>query len=131
MTTRREVLAAGAAIAAALLAGCSDDDDDEKPSLSGGTVDVPKSDVPVGGGIVLEDSRVVVTQPVEGTFLAFSAVCTHEGCIVREVRPTGIYCACHGSLFDASDGSALEGPAEDPLLPTSVTDNGDTLTVAT
>lgn len=110
-----------------MLAGCSN----PEPELTGGTVEVPKSDVPVGGGLILNDVKIVVTQPVEGTFLAFSAVCTHEGCTVREVRPAGIYCACHGSMFDSSDGTAIEGPAEDPLLPTTVTDNGDTLLVAT
>lgn len=128
MTTRREVLITGAAIATSLLAACSPDTEVE---LEGGTVEVPKSDVPVGGGVVLADSRVVVVQPEEGTFLAYSAVCTHQHCIVREVRDDGIYCACHGSLFDSSDGSPVEGPATKPLLGTTVEDAGDVLRVAT
>lgn len=124
MSSRREVLAAGAAIATALLAGCSG-----PPQEITGDREVAKADVPVGGGLVLEAARVVVTQPEEGTFLAFSAVCTHQGCLVREVLPEGIYCACHGSLFDSANGSPLEGPADTPLLPATLTDNGDTLTV--
>lgn len=45
----------------------------------------PTSDIPVGGGTIFQDERVVVTQPEEGTFKAFTAVCTHQGCVVSEV----------------------------------------------
>lgn len=128
MTTRREVLITGAAIATSLLAACSPE---TGAAPTGGTVEVPKSDVPVGGGVVLADARVVVVQPEEGTFLAYSAVCTHQHCVVREVRDDGIYCACHGSLFDSSDGSPIEGPATQPLPGTAVQDTGDVLVVST
>ncbi|WP_246099790.1 ubiquinol-cytochrome c reductase iron-sulfur subunit [Tessaracoccus rhinocerotis] len=128
MTTRREVLITGAAIATSLLAACSPE---TEVVPTGGTVEVPKSDVPVGGGVVLADARVVVVQPEEGTFLAYSAVCTHQHCVVREVRDDGIYCACHGSLFDSSDGSPIEGPATQPLPGTAVQDTGDVLVVST
>lgn len=126
MTTRREVLITGAAIATSLLAACSPE---LEPGPTGGPVEVPKADVPVGGGVVLADARVVVVQPEEGTFLAYSALCTHQHCIVREVRPDGIHCACHGSLFDTSDGSPIEGPATEPLPAAAVEDTGDVLVV--
>jgi Rieske Fe-S protein len=45
-----------------------------------------KADIPVGGGTVFKDEKVVVTQPEAGTFEAFTAVCTHQGCIVKEVQ---------------------------------------------
>lgn len=128
MTTRREVLITGAAMATSLLAACSPQTEVE---LTGGSVDVPKSDVPVGGGVVLADAGVVVVQPEEGTFLAYSAVCTHQHCIVREVRDDGIYCACHGSLFNTGDGAPIDGPATKPLLATTIVDGGDKLTVTT
>src|SRR5688572_23233833 len=43
-------------------------------------VSVPAADVPVGGGTVLTEEKVVVTQPTKGEFKAFTAICTHQGC---------------------------------------------------
>ncbi|GAB3997042.1 Rieske (2Fe-2S) protein [Nocardioides marmoraquaticus] len=98
---------------------------------SGGSASgIAKSDVPVGGGAIFADQEVVVTQPTEGEFKAFTAVCTHQQCLVTEVTDSGIDCSCHGSVFSIEDGSVLEGPAEEPLAEKSVTDDGDTLTVA-
>ena len=45
------------------------------------------SDVPEGGGTVFKDEKVVVTQPEPGDFKAFTAVCTHQGCLVDSVEP--------------------------------------------
>lgn len=71
--------------------------------------------VPVGGGVVLEGERLVVTQPQAGVFKAFSAVCTHQGCIVTSVADGVIECGCHGSRFRAADGTVAGGPANRPL----------------
>ncbi|MEV0454086.1 Rieske (2Fe-2S) protein [Catellatospora methionotrophica] len=76
---------------------------------------VEKAKVPVGGGVVLDGERLVVTQPQEGVFKAFSAVCTHQGCIVSSVNDGVIECGCHGSRFRAADGSVAGGPATRPL----------------
>ncbi len=73
------------------------------------TVSVPTSSIPVGGGLI--QSKVVVTQPAEGTFKAFSAVCPHQGCSVDSVSDDVITCPCHGSTFSATDGALLGGPA--------------------
>lgn len=70
-------------------------------------------DIPVGGGVVIED-KYVVTRPRKNVFRAFSAVCTHQGCPVADVRNGTINCPCHGSRFAITDGSVLEGPAERP-----------------
>lgn len=80
-----------------------------------GTVLGKASDVQVGGGAVFEDAEVVVTQPSEGEFQGFSAVCTHQGCIVDKVEGGTINCACHGSKFNVADGSVAQGPASSPL----------------
>ena len=73
------------------------------------------ADVPVGGGIVLADQDLVVTQPVAGTFKGFSATCTHQGCKVKEVVGGTINCPCHGSKFAVADGTPTAGPAKKPL----------------
>ncbi|HEX5811853.1 MAG TPA: Rieske (2Fe-2S) protein, partial [Pseudonocardia sp.] len=53
------------------------------------------SQVPVGGGVVLADAALVITQPKAGQFKAFSAVCTHQGCTVGSVEGGTINCPCH------------------------------------
>lgn len=87
----------------------------------------PTSGVPVGGGTVYSTERVVVTQPAEGTFHGFSAVCTHQGCIVDSVSDGAIHCPCHGSSFSISDGAVLHGPAPDPLPKANVVVSGTDL----
>jgi Rieske Fe-S protein len=45
------------------------------------------ADVPEGGGTVFKEQKVVVTQPEAGDFKAFTAICTHQGCVVQSVEP--------------------------------------------
>jgi nitrite reductase/ring-hydroxylating ferredoxin subunit len=140
--SRRAVLAgaaagaAGAAVVAAL-AACSSD----KPSTSGGgstAGGVKKSDIPEGGGKVYGDDKIVVTQPTAGTYKAFSAVCTHQGCILAEVSGGTINCSCHGSKFSIADGSVKEAANGDKenkagqkgLAAKTVTVDGDNLKIS-
>jgi Rieske Fe-S protein len=116
--SRRGVLRGAAAVgvvgaAGVALAACSSGGGG--PPASGPTVVGPTSDVPVGGGKVYKDDKVVVTQPVAGQFKAFSAVCTHAGCLVDGVKDGTIQCPCHGSQFKIADGSVANGPATSPL----------------
>lgn len=82
--------------------------------VSGVETLVASSDVPVGGGVVLDSQNVVVTQPKQGTFEGFSATCTHEGCILANVASGTINCGCHGSQFSITDGSNVAGPNGTP-----------------
>ncbi len=91
---------------------------------------VGTSSVPVGGGVVLAERKIVVTQPVAGQFKAFSAVCTHQGCVVSSIADGKINCACHGSMFSAADGSVQRGPATSSLAPVNLTVSGDQITLA-
>ncbi len=80
-----------------------------------GTVLAAASEIPVGGGKIFTTAKVVVTQPVRGQYLGFSAVCTHVGCILSEVANGTIDCPCHGSEFKITTGAVVTGPAPSPL----------------
>jgi Rieske Fe-S protein len=86
-----------------------------------GTLLGKASEVPVGGGMVFTDAKVVVTQPSKGQYKAFSAVCTHVGCLCNQVANGTINCPCHGSKFKITDGSVVTGPAPAPLAAKTVT----------
>jgi len=72
------------------------------------------ADIEVGGGTIFTAEQVVVTQPSSGEFKCFSAVCTHQGCIVTSVSDGQIHCRCHGSAFSIEDGSNVVGPNNSP-----------------
>ena len=78
------------------------------------------SAVPVGGGLILTDRQIVLSQPTAGAFKAFTAVCTHQGCTVSSIANGIITCPCHGSRFHLADGSVDSGPATQPLAPVAI-----------
>lgn len=119
----------GALGVAVVLAGCGGGDDGDggaggaAPEV--GAVLASTSEVPVGGGIVLSDAGVVITQPTEGEFVAFSAICTHQSAEVDMVTDEGIQCPLHGSRFSIEDGAPTVGPATEPLPTVEITVEGD------
>jgi len=78
------------------------------------------AEVPEGGGKIIDGKNIVITQPQAGSFKAFTAVCTHQGCIVNSVADGTIDCPCHGSKFSIKDGSVVNGPATSPLAPVAI-----------
>ncbi|MCI4040076.1 Rieske (2Fe-2S) protein [Streptomyces sp. TRM75563] len=150
---RRTVLAAGAAGAAALATGCGSSDeggggdtsgtptasdgasdgaspgasDGASPGASDGVELAGTGDIPVGGGTIFKERRVVVTQPEEGEFKAFSAVCTHASCLVSTVSDGTINCPCHGSRFGITDAAVEAGPATRPLPAERISVSGGTI----
>lgn len=131
--------AAGLGLGLPILSACGAEETTapggESPSTSpssggGGEVLIAVSEVPVGGGTVIEDPQVVVTQPTEGEFRAFSSICTHQGCPVSRVEGDEIQCVCHGSVFSASDGAVVEGPATAPLEEVAISVEGDEIALA-
>lgn len=133
---RRTVLrGAGAATlgaAALVLAACSGPSDGEAADTPDGGATTGGSgtegflarleDVPLGGALSVQGPDgvpLVLVQPVEGTVVAYSAVCTHQGCTVVPDRDI-LVCPCHGSVFSTEDGSPTTGPAEEPLAELAV-----------
>ena len=96
------------------------------PTTAGasGTLLGQTSDIPVGGGKVFTDAKVVVTQPTKGVFKGFSAVCTHVGCLCNQVADGTIDCPCHGSKFAITTGVVVAGPAPSPLPAAPITVTG-------
>lgn len=86
------------------------------------------ADIPVGSGKIFPDAQTVITQPKNGEFKAFSAVCTHQSCIVATVTDT-INCDCHGSKYSITDGSVVNPPAPRPLPAKTIKVEDSTLTV--
>ncbi|MBX7434411.1 Rieske (2Fe-2S) protein [Mycobacterium sp. Y57] len=138
---RKTVIAgAGVGLAAVTLAACSSGSESGSSSSSessssessaagessaaAGEPLATTADVPVGSGVIVGET--VVTQPVAGEFKGFSAVCTHQGCLVNEIADGTINCPCHGSKFNL-DGDVVNGPAEKPLNPVAVTVEGDNI----
>ncbi|HSU09662.1 MAG TPA: Rieske (2Fe-2S) protein [Pseudonocardia sp.] len=85
----------------------------------------PADDIPVGGGRVYPDLRVVVTQPSPGEFRGFGIVCTHDSCELNAVKNGTINCPCHGSRYAITDGSVVRGPARTGLRTEKVAVQGD------
>ncbi|MET9312645.1 Rieske (2Fe-2S) protein [Kribbella sp. NPDC003505] len=97
---------------------------------SGGAVLGPASDVPVGGGAVFKDAKVVVTQPTAGQYKGFSAVCTHQGNPIGSVENGQIVCPFHNSHFSITDGSPVSGPAQTALPAVNVKVEGSNIVQA-
>lgn len=151
--TRRHALA-GAAVAGVglpLLAACGGDSGggtatDPAPTTPSSTSAAPESsapatskaadaltttaDVPEGGGTIFTDEKLVVTQPSTGEFTCFTAVCTHQGCVVSSVDNGSINCACHGSRFSIVDGSVQRGPAKSALDAVPISVEGESISLS-
>ena len=65
----------------------------------------------------------VAQHAAEGV-VAYSAVCTHLGCLVKwESAKREFLCPCHAAIFDA-EGRVVSGPAPAPLPPYKVKEVG-------
>jgi Rieske Fe-S protein len=61
------------------------------------------------------DARVFIKRDPDGKLTAFSAVCTHLGCVVNYDRLKDRFiCPCHGGVYDGN-GKNVAGPPPTPL----------------
>ncbi|GAA3231762.1 Rieske (2Fe-2S) protein [Actinocorallia longicatena] len=112
--TRRTALGIVGLAGTATLAGCGGDSGEGATDLAGKEL-AKTADVPVGGAKLNRALKVIVSQPAAGTFKAFTAICTHQGCTVSAPADGLAVCPCHGSEFKTADGSVTKGPATKPL----------------
>jgi Rieske Fe-S protein len=84
---------------------------------AGGAAIVSESEVAPGSAFTFKDSGnpAVLVHLKSGDFVAYSAVCTHQGCTVA-YKGGKLACPCHGSVFDPAKGAeVVAGPAPSPL----------------
>ncbi|GAB3389052.1 Rieske (2Fe-2S) protein [Humibacter soli] len=131
LTRRAAMAGATAAIGAVSLAACSAQGGGTSNEVpAGASTTLKLSDVPVGGSVSAKvgDAPILVAQPKAGTVVAFSAICTHAGCVVLPGKGE-FDCPCHGSRYNDTTGAVIRGPAPSPLTKLKASVDGDTITI--
>ncbi len=119
--------ASGSSASGSSASGSSASGDGASTGGAQGSALATTSEIPVGSGKIFTTEKVVVTQPNSGDFKAFSAVCTHMGCIVATISNGTIDCPCHGSQYSISTGAVVGGPAPSPLPARSINVSGSNI----
>ncbi len=146
---RRAVLTSGAVsagvgVAAVTLAACGGSSGSSSSASSAATPaaaapagagQIAKvSDVPVGSVFAFQDPQggpAFLLQPTAGTFLAYSGICTHNGCTVGYDEGAAEFaCPCHGARFEVATGEPVQGPAQRPLTKIAVAESGGVINYA-
>ena len=95
---------------------------------SGGVKIASASAISVGSSFQFTDrqgSPAFLLQPASGKYLAYSAICTHQGCIVGFDSGSDTFqCPCHGAGFAGLTGQVIAGPAPSPLTQIQVVESG-------
>jgi len=99
-----------------------------------GFVTVGKSDDVPEGEVRAFDAQgaPIAVARVDGTFYAFSDICTHRGCNLAnggELEGTEIFCECHGSGFSMVTGEVTAAPATESIPVYGVRDHEGELQV--
>jgi len=149
--SRRALIAgAGAVSLTGVLAACGGDD--QPPPASSGTTApgaaptttggaqpptsqasaalTTKNKIPIGGAVSFGADGVIVAQPTAGNFVGFSAICTHQECVLTNIQGDKIKCGCHQSEFSAKDGHVLNGPANRSLPKVDLKIEGENISIA-
>lgn len=89
-------------------------------------------ELPPGKGKVdsVGNRPVIVVNTPEAGVRAFSAVCTHLGCIVKwDEAISLIHCPCHDGRFSPVTGAVISGPPPTPLPSVAVRVEDDNIYV--
>ncbi len=88
-------------------------------------------DLSPGDSLMLQvGSKAVIVVRHRSGFKAFSAACTHLGClVVWDSSLQKFLCPCHAAVFD-ENGVVVSGPPPAPLLPLKVKEIGDKVFVS-
>ncbi len=94
------------------------------PEIAPGEEIAAEGDVEPGSAVPYTDAGTgqpaVLVRLEDGEFVAYSAVCTHQGCTVA-YRDGKLACPCHGGVFDPARGAAVvSGPPPRPLPPAKI-----------
>ncbi len=103
-------------------------------SVSGNTASVN-----VGAGTALANpgsaalvsagaTPLLVSRTSATTFVALTAICTHERCTITGISGSTYVCPCHGSQYSTA-GTRLAGPAPSNLRQFPASLSGDTLSI--
>ena len=145
MTSRRAILAgaAGAVLTGTAVACAPAATPTDSPTPSDGPTDsgnsganqfdvASVSEIAVGSAKMFEVDgvQVLITHPRDGVFRAFSAICTHSGCVITGTQNNDAFCGCHASAFDTDTGAVKSGPARNALPKFQVEVSGDRLIVS-
>jgi len=97
------------------------------------TIDSSSPLAAVGSAALVRYSggSLLVAHTAQSSFVAVTAICTHQGCEITGYSNQTYTCACHGSQFDTS-GQVVRGPAQTALrsYATAFSNNQLTITLA-
>ena len=103
---------------------------------AGGTVTVSNVSgtalASVGSAALVQagSSSFLVARTGDNAFNAFTAICTHEQCIVTGFQSGVFVCPCHGSQYNTS-GQVQQGPATQRLRQFTTQFTNNVLTITT
>ncbi len=112
---RTFLLGTATTFAGAVLAACG-----KAPSA-----EVAATEVPVGSAVIVDN--LIIAQPTEGEFVAYSAKCPHQGSPITQVDGDTVRCPSHGSVFNITTGDPVSGPAATGMTTVPVREEGDTV----
>ncbi|WP_411732906.1 ubiquinol-cytochrome c reductase iron-sulfur subunit [Paeniglutamicibacter sp.] len=130
LPTRRSVIEASLVAGAAVtLVSCgSGDKAQDLPGASGtahDAADLAKLPVKGTASVTVDGRGYLLYRPDEATVLAYTSVCTHQGCKVGTGSGEIFECPCHGSKYSKVDGSVTQGPAKKSLARFAAAIEGD------
>jgi cytochrome b6-f complex iron-sulfur subunit len=71
---------------------------------------------------------LLVAHTTDGAFVALSATCTHQACLITGYAGQDYVCPCHGSEYSQT-GQVLSGPAPASLPRYQTQFTGNVLTI--